>query len=52
MIYLLVGVRTLMALQNVIELGVGSVSACIKVDDAVPGIEEGRNVERWVSGFG
>lgn len=40
-----------MALQNVIELGVGSVSACIKVDDAVPGIEEGRNAGMWSVGL-
>ncbi|MBN6360296.1 phosphonoacetaldehyde hydrolase [Providencia huaxiensis] len=40
-----------MALQNVIELGVGSVSACIKVDDAVPGIEEGRNAGMWSIGL-
>ncbi len=30
-----------MALQNVIELGVGSVSACIKVDDAFPELKKG-----------
>lgn len=39
-----------MALQNVIELAISSVSACIKVDDAVPGIEEGRNAGMWSVG--
>ncbi len=29
--------------QNVIELGVTDVRACVKVDDALPGIEEGHN---------
>lgn len=40
-----------MALQNVIELGIGSVSACVKVDDAVPGIEEGCNAGMWSVGL-
>lgn len=40
-----------MALQNVIALGIGSVSACVKVDDAVPGIEEGRNAGMWSVGL-
>ena len=32
-----------MALANVLALGIGDVRACVKVDDTVPGIEEGRN---------
>lgn len=39
-----------MALKNVIELGIHSVFTCIKVDDAVPGIEEGRNAGMWSVG--
>nr|WP_311526888.1 phosphonoacetaldehyde hydrolase [uncultured Ralstonia sp.] len=35
------------ALRNVIELGVGDVAACVKVDDTVPGIEEGRRAGMW-----
>lgn len=40
-----------MALQNVIELAVSSVSQCVKVDDAVPGIEEGRHAGMWSIGL-
>lgn len=40
-----------MALQNVIELGIKSVSHCVKVDDAVPGIEEGLNAGMWTVGL-
>ncbi|MGR5251722.1 phosphonoacetaldehyde hydrolase [Vibrio astriarenae] len=40
-----------MALKNVIELGVTNVAACIKVDDAVPGIEEGHNAGMWTVGL-
>lgn len=40
-----------MALQNVIELGIDSVAHCIKVDDAAPGIEEGRNAGMWSVGL-
>ncbi|CDT09210.1 phosphonoacetaldehyde hydrolase [Vibrio coralliirubri] len=40
-----------MALQNVIELGVTSVSHCIKVDDSVPGIDEGLNAGMWTVGL-
>ena len=32
-----------MCLQNVINLGVSPVEACVKVDDTVPGVEEGLN---------
>ncbi|MFW7523389.1 phosphonoacetaldehyde hydrolase [Vibrio ostreicida] len=40
-----------MALQNVIELGVTDVNSCIKVDDAIPGIEEGHNAGMWTVGL-
>lgn len=40
-----------MALKNVIELGVTDVNACVKVDDAVPGIEEGHNAGMWTVGL-
>lgn len=36
-----------MVLKNVIELGVTSVSNCIKVDDSTPGIYEGHNAGMW-----
>ncbi len=39
-----------MALQNVIALGIESVSYCVKVDDAVPGIEEGVRAGMWSVG--
>lgn len=40
-----------MALKNVIELGVTNVGACIKVDDAAPGIDEGHNAGMWTVGL-
>ncbi|MBV8660066.1 MAG: phosphonoacetaldehyde hydrolase [Burkholderiales bacterium] len=40
-----------MALANVIELGVHDVAACIKVDDTVPGIDEGLNAGMWTVGL-
>jgi phosphonoacetaldehyde hydrolase len=40
-----------MALQNVIALGINAVSCCVKVDDAVPGIEEGLNAGMWSVGL-
>lgn len=39
-----------MALKNVIELEVTNVGACIKVDDALPGLEEGKNAGMWTVG--
>lgn len=36
-----------MSLKNAIELGVDCVQACVKVDDTVPGIEEGLNAGMW-----
>ncbi|WP_330925098.1 phosphonoacetaldehyde hydrolase [Candidatus Sororendozoicomonas aggregata] len=40
-----------MALQNVINLGVTSVSRCVKVDDSSPGITEGLNAGMWTVGL-
>ncbi|QDQ25460.1 phosphonoacetaldehyde hydrolase [Chitinimonas arctica] len=40
-----------MALANVIELGVSELAACIKVDDTVPGIEEGLAAGMWTVGL-
>ncbi|PML19029.1 phosphonoacetaldehyde hydrolase [Vibrio breoganii] len=39
------------ALKNVIDLGVSDVRACIKVDDAAPGIDEGHNAGMWTVGL-
>jgi len=40
-----------MCLQNVIKLGVSAVQACVKIDDTVPGIEEGLNAGMWTIGL-
>ena len=40
-----------MALQNVIALDIETVAACVKVDDTVPGIEEGLNAGMWTIGL-
>ncbi|MBI2467731.1 MAG: phosphonoacetaldehyde hydrolase [Candidatus Rokubacteria bacterium] len=40
-----------MCLQNAINLGVTTVHACIKVDDTIPGIEEGLNAGMWTIGL-
>ncbi len=40
-----------MCLQNVIALQVSPVAACVKVDDTVPGIEEGLNAGMWTVGL-
>ncbi|MCW8334159.1 phosphonoacetaldehyde hydrolase [Vibrio paucivorans] len=40
-----------MALKNVIDLAVTDVNACIKVDDAAPGIDEGHNAGMWTVGL-
>ena len=40
-----------MSLLNVINLGVSTVEACVKVDDTIPGIEEGLNAGMWTVGF-
>lgn len=40
-----------MCLQNVINLGVTTVEACVKIDDTVPGVEEGLNAGMWTIGL-
>ncbi len=40
-----------MSLLNAIHLGVSTVEACVKVDDTIPGIEEGLNAGMWTVGF-
>jgi phosphonoacetaldehyde hydrolase len=40
-----------MCLQNVINLQVSPVAACVKVDDTVPGVEEGLNASMWTIGL-
>jgi phosphonoacetaldehyde hydrolase len=40
-----------MCLQNVINLQVWPVGACVKVDDTVPGVEEGLNAGMWTIGL-
>ena len=40
----------LMLWQNMVNLGVWPASACVKVDDAEVGIEEGRNAGCWTVG--
>jgi phosphonoacetaldehyde hydrolase len=39
-----------MCLRNVMELGVSSVGACVKVDDTASGIEEGVRAGMWTVG--
>ncbi|MBD8476320.1 phosphonoacetaldehyde hydrolase [Pseudomonas sp. CFBP 8770] len=39
------------ALANVIALGIGDVAACVKVDDTLPGILEGRSAGMWTVGL-
>jgi len=40
-----------MCLANLPRLDVSTVEACVKVDDTVPGIEEGLNAGMWTVGF-
>jgi len=40
-----------MALLAAIRLGVDCVQACVKVDDTIPGIEEGLNAGMWTVGL-
>ena len=40
-----------MCLQNAINLGVMTVEACVKVDDTIPGVEEGLNSGMWAIGL-
>jgi phosphonoacetaldehyde hydrolase len=40
-----------MCLQNAIDLQVDCVQACVKVDDTIPGVEEGLNAGMWSVGL-
>jgi phosphonoacetaldehyde hydrolase len=40
-----------MCLQNVMNLGVSPLEACVKIDDTRPGIEEGLNGAMWTIGL-
>jgi phosphonoacetaldehyde hydrolase len=40
-----------MCLQNMINLQVSPVAGCVKVDDTVPGVEEGLNAGMWTVGL-
>lgn len=40
-----------MCLRNVIDLGVSTVQACVKIDDTIPGVEEGLNAGMWTIGL-
>jgi phosphonoacetaldehyde hydrolase len=40
-----------MCLQNVVKLGVSAVQACVKIDDTIPGVEEGLNAGMWTIGL-
>ena len=40
-----------MCLQNAIKLGVSTLQACVKIDDTVPGVEEGLNAGMWTIGL-
>jgi phosphonoacetaldehyde hydrolase len=40
-----------MCLQNVMNLGVSPVEACVKIDDTRPGVEEGLNAGMWTIGL-
>jgi phosphonoacetaldehyde hydrolase len=40
-----------MCLQNAINLAVTSIYSCVKIDDTVPGVEEGLNAGMWSIGL-
>jgi phosphonoacetaldehyde hydrolase len=40
-----------MCLQNAVNLNVTTVHSCVKVDDTVPGVEEGLNAGMWTVGL-
>jgi phosphonoacetaldehyde hydrolase len=40
-----------MCLQNAINLRVTTVQSCVKVDDTIPGVEEGLNAGMWTVGL-
>ncbi|WP_020408530.1 phosphonoacetaldehyde hydrolase [Hahella ganghwensis] len=39
-----------MSLKNALEIGISDVRACIKIDDTIPGIEEGLAAGMWTVG--
>jgi len=40
-----------MCLQNVINLRISPLEACVKIDDTIPGVEEGLNAGMWTIGL-
>lgn len=40
-----------MCLKNAIDLQVSQIAACVKVDDTLPGVEEGLNAGMWTVGL-
>ncbi len=40
-----------MCLQNIMNLGVTAVHSCVKIDDTIPGVEEGLNAGMWTIGL-
>jgi len=40
-----------MCLQNAINLQVDCVESCVKIDDTIPGVEEGLNARMWTIGL-
>ena len=40
-----------MVLQNLINLQISPVEACVKIDDTIPGVEEGLNAGCWTIGL-
>ena len=40
-----------MCLKNAMELGVMNLAACVKIDDTIPGIDEGLNAGMWTIGL-
>jgi len=40
-----------MCLQNVINLQISPLEACVKIDDTIPGVEEGLNAGMWTIGL-
>lgn len=40
-----------MCLLNVVKLGATTVQACVKIDDTIPGVEEGLNAGMWTIGL-
>jgi phosphonoacetaldehyde hydrolase len=40
-----------MCLKNVLDLEVSPIASCVKVDDTIPGVEEGLNAGMWTVGL-